>query len=66
MFSIQILYDGLIALGIVIAIAVVFSAAIIAAGASYKRQQARLARAAQVIATRPQHESDRAGELVLR
>jgi hypothetical protein len=67
MISIQILYDALIALGVVIGIAVVFSAAFIAASAMHKRQQARLAQAARVIATLAQHgtKSGDAGELVL-
>jgi hypothetical protein len=67
MISIQILYDALIALGVIIGIAAVYSAAFIAASASHQRQQARLAQAARVIATQaqPSTESDKAGDLVL-
>lgn len=67
MFSIQILYDALTALGVVIGIAAVYSAAFIAASAMHKRQQARVDQAARVIATLTQHatKSDNGGELVL-
>jgi hypothetical protein len=65
MITIQILYDALIALGVVVGIAAVYSGAFIAASGMHKRQQARLAQAARVIAAQHATESDKAGDLVL-
>ena len=64
MNSIQTLYDALIALAVVVGIAVVYTLAIVAAGALYRRDELHAARA---VATAPQPApADDARVLVLR